>query len=567
MISLIHPNALEDFARAYKKQADRILSYANQTRFIVAFAVVYVSLILLLFVRTYSTCDDTAILFDIQNGYETSFFSVVLGRVLSFFYLHIHPGVPWYGLFLYSVHIASISLFLKGITRIKQFKYFLLPFLPAFLLFYARFVTKVSFNEASILLGSSCLFSFLSRGQGDQQRWKISALGVLLGISFLIRIAGLGLSIVFALPALVIAACKKKIEYRAVFFLIVAIICLALLNGAVSRYFVSDRYRAFEEFNSLRHRFHQFPIAERNAGNQELLTANHWTSQDYFFFNHFFYPDERKFNVEALKNVFRLSVPDQPRFLFFSRYFNALRSLWSQYKRDLIFLIISLSAIFLTAGSSGWVKPALYFCYAISGMVYLRIFYRFPAHVAHAVFLSVAVWLIYFCCLNSKANNRFFQKKAAFTIAALLFFVFFAVNFVRYYKDSSALEKKVSVVRQVFVELHLKHPKAVIITTSFELLSYLDPLKVYRPSFVLVPMGWKTFSPFFYDVIGRELGIKYGYEMFRKCVNNQKVFLLFPDSFAKEIFNYIEGTYDLRFHFEKVESFGSGLGLYRLLSN
>ncbi len=86
-------------------RAERSLAWLDaRPWFLWLCSALYVVFVLLASPLSYLVNDNVAIVRNIEHGLETSFLSVLLGKILSVLYLRVHPDVGWYGFFLYAVH-------------------------------------------------------------------------------------------------------------------------------------------------------------------------------------------------------------------------------------------------------------------------------------------------------------------------------------------------------------------------------------------------------------------------------------------------------------------------------
>ena len=111
------------FFSTYCRLTERIVSVLNNNCKLLIFVFLYVCFVLAFFGHSFATNDDAGVMYDIQHGYRTILFAAPLGHLLSFFYLSINKDIPWYGLFLFAVHILCLFLFIKSLLRTGQDKH------------------------------------------------------------------------------------------------------------------------------------------------------------------------------------------------------------------------------------------------------------------------------------------------------------------------------------------------------------------------------------------------------------------------------------------------------------
>jgi hypothetical protein len=94
----------------------------------------------------------------------------------------------------------------------------------------------------------------------------------------------------------------------------------------------------------------------------------------------------------------------------------------------------------------------------------------------------------------------------------------------------------------------------------------MDPLRVYKPAYTLIPMGWQIFSPLFYGVLRDELNIKYAYEILPSFIDNPKAFVLSRSYTTSRILDYIRETSGRACRVVEVENLAGEWNLYKITS-
>ncbi len=560
---------LGNLSEIYKKTVDRVLFIGQHNSVILFFLMLYASLVMLFFGHSFAVVDEPLTLYTLQNGYETSFMSVILGRFLSFFY-YIYQDFPWYGIFLYSVHIISLFLFVKCLLKAGNIKYWIPPILLLYLLFYSEFFVRVCFNNASIMLGTMSILAFLfnfKKAKGTT--WGIIILGFLLSLCFLIRVGAIVAAFGCTLPLFVLAILRKKIKFQTVVVFLFPLILMMLVHVIVLRYDVPDSFKNYDQFNSLRHKFHFFPIAKLNKDNQKLFAANHWTKKDYRFLVDWFYINEKKYNVQTMENIFKYSVPGLPFTVFFKDFLKGLALLYKDYKMYFFAVLFLCIIVFSKVSFLAFLSMLFFSFFIISGAIYLWLFLRLPSSLAQPIFLSLiglSIFFPYFLDMRKKSRVRL--TLTLNTLGVILFLFVFILHGLQLRGFYRFLKERIQFTNTCFAKLNRDYPnKVLFLVPGLEnFADYLDSLKtnVHNFKVAIIPLGWLTFSPGFYDVIKKELGAEYGYEILPKFIDNKRAYLVTSEDY---LHNYLLSGLDIKnLRVELVNSLTEEVNIYRLVS-
>ncbi|MDF1868693.1 MAG: hypothetical protein P1U70_27965 [Saprospiraceae bacterium] len=88
-----------------------------------------------------------------------------------------------------------------------------------------------------------------------------------------------------------------------------------------------------------------------------------------------------------------------------------------------------------------------------------------------------------------------------------------------------------------------------------------DPLKVYEYENIVVPAGWKTFSPRFYDSLSH-IGVDYGYELFPGMVDDSSAVVVGSEIMANYLILYLKETHRLNCELILLEKLKGGVFMY-----
>jgi len=549
--------------QAFNRQISQLFS---NDIFSFSFATLFVTGLLLVLPRTYGIDDDVVILFNAEQGFLSEFVSFFYLKLLHFLYQF---NVPWYGLTLYVVHILSLFVLVSSLARIKSFDMVLIPFLIVYLYFYSFFVIQVSYTSTSIMVGANSLFAFLVYLSSRKiNNFYVLGLGILFSLSFLIRMYGAYAVLVYGFPiiGLFLIYQYQKTKYLVIFF--IPFLLLVIGDHLARIYLTSSEYQQYREFNILRGKLHGFPTIEANRHNDKILAKNNWTKNDYArFADWVLFFDERKYNTNTLSNVFKYSVLETekkiPKYLSLyvqklSKFINHPENKWHLYFLLLIYVLIIFKfywfLILITLG---------YLFYAISFSIYLDIFHRFPARIAHPILLmsaSFVILLIFQWSAKFPTQNTHHSFLATIFVVGIFWFLF---NISMHHRLSTNTAFNLSLNR-----LQSSYQGKVFLVQPMFGLNWknMDPLKKYHLSFAIIPNDTGTFSPRFYNSLGK-LGMKKGYEIIQVLMNNPNAYIIAESKdgyFITLLLDYIMENYHIKCRVVVIEQLANGRVILKL---
>ena len=377
---------------------------------LLAVTVIYILLLLVPFRQSYSENDNLGILYDLQYGHTVSFMSVLLGKVLSFLYLNISDAVPWYGLMLYAISGAALFLALVSIDtlcRDRRLKYGIFVLV---LVFFARTIVTVGYNAASISIGYSCLMALMVylRSTARPRIWLILGLGFLFSFSYLIRTVGLNAVLLFAAVAIVfevVTRFRQSLRYFALFLLPLTL--LFCVDAGVREYGVSDEFRQYKEWNTVRGRFHDFPVSYLNADNQEILQVNKWRYTDYQMLLNWAFFDERKYNIQSLRNIYLYSVPlPVDNGIMFGKIAGNCLKILGDYWR--FWIVLTAMACLSFAGNRRFPLfiQILQGMYVLGGGAVMATYMRFPVRIAFPLLFGTMLFSFFLAFRREIGKER-----------------------------------------------------------------------------------------------------------------------------------------------------------------
>ncbi len=298
----------------------KFLSVSGHAGFLKGFLVagLFVGIVLCFLPVRYEANDDFGLITYLsdQSGFRSGAYHPTLsagfGRLLSTLY-RVQPGVPWYGLIIYSSAFAGMSLMLSVLFRSAKGLSLLLA-LPLLCLLFLHVFTFASFTSASLMLEFGvllCLAEWIVRDECPARKARVYGLLLALGflIGYFLRWRMTLYAIAFGMPALFFV--KKRQLSRAA-PLLVAVGLVMVGDRAIFHLTSSDEQKAYLEYNHLRAQFHD-RVGGKSHGDltRKALSKTGWAFEDYGFYKSWILYDSRLFNTQTLRTFLEENDPKQ----------------------------------------------------------------------------------------------------------------------------------------------------------------------------------------------------------------------------------------------------------------
>lgn len=536
----------------------------------IIFSLFIVSSALLLFPASFQVNDDIEIIKFVGNGFDTTFMSVLLGRILSFLYLDITADIPWYTFFLYFCHIISVTLIITGIKVLRLKRIVSSIIFTIFISYYLYFLILLTFTSTALMLGiTSCFLYFCLLENKEAHRNNLNhiyillTLGLFISSCYLIRTsAAKGISLL-SLP-IFLYYYKKWKSHLILFFPIAIIISL---NIYLENYTTTSAYKEFNEFNQQRGKVHGYPL--RKINKKRLLEANSWTENDFLLFVFYWtFSDERKYNFKTLSLIKEIESPLKP----FS-----VQEIKNILKSNKIFIIEHLSEVLflfslillLLFPSAGKKKFFLisFSVYVISIVAIMNTYYRFPPWVSKPVFLFILLSMLLHGkdkkIDTSKINAL---KSGAFIVFGLIFIINSIIELEReiIFQNNSSLKRENIEKKLLSID---KNPVFYILPR----ISMFPRNSVYRDyndsKIFDLASGWSTFSPYFHNKIN-SIGINTGSDILPWMINHSNTYFItdytdYTADYSNRLVQFIDETYMIKCSVENIKYFDRFL-IFRL---
>jgi len=542
---------------------ERMGSFWKNNFRIAAVVILYMVVVLGLSPRAFLINDDMGILFEIRGGFAVSFMSLILGRCLSLLY-GLAPSFPFYGIFLYLMHACSLYLFIKAFSRLGRFNAWFPFFLIAYLSLYARFLMEVSYTNASFMIGINALMYCFSRLMEEEKRTVVFMMfGLFFAFCFLVRKWVPFALLIFSavIFAWLLIRYKRSWKGLAVFFIPVMLIFSA--DWLMARYGVSETYKAYQRFNSLRGNVQDSPILNQNKRNPRLLMANGWTENDMMLFHYWFFTNERKFNETTMKNFFIEKSPGRavrPKDVM-SRTGPLIAEYYIQF-----FLLASLLVltVFLARPKENKVV-LLNAVYISAGMLALRLFAHIHPHVGNPLFLlplASTVLLVFQGPANAAPRKPWSRPLYAFFVACCM--AVLLLNGIGHARRAEYLTAMLKKERTITQRMNAAYSGALFLARVPDWIQYIDPLRESSNTFEMIPTSCNAFSERFYDIIGRRVGVKRGDDLFPRFFSLKNAYVIWRTDFRTNFKTYLLQNYGLRCEFVLIEMLDKLNGVFKV---
>lgn len=226
----------------------------------------------------YQTNDDMMFSW-LVSGVETGFpetklvyINSLLSIGLSLFY-GFFPSIPWYGIFLCSVHFICMSLILYfGLRKCKSVKskiFLIIVLSNLYTVLWLPQIAYIQFTVTSAVLSGTAIYCFYLSDQVENKisRRKTNILiGFLIGLSFCIRMEVTLMAIPFAFVVWILKLKEEdKSNFKIIFpnylkFLLAIIGILVILFSINYISYNSTEWNEFDNYNKVRSELFDYPI-------------------------------------------------------------------------------------------------------------------------------------------------------------------------------------------------------------------------------------------------------------------------------------------------------------------
>ena len=296
------------------------------------------------FVLGFETNDDAAMMltaYGIHGGEQSPHLWVtnfLLGQLLVFLYA-VAPGVHWYVLYLYAVHLLAVVALLYVFLRAERPLPILLFAVIWLVVVEAQFLVTVQMTSTSFLAGIAGVLLLLSLAHDEyDRRWPVllAALGLLL-VCGLIRHRVFMLLVLLSLPTL----CLSFYWTRSRMLLSGAVLACSLfvVGEAVEWSSLDESYRRYYRHIQSLGKIMINPRYAYGPQSREIYDSIGWSENDLRLKDGWFYYDKEVYSFEAFDRL----LDWEPVFIAY----NPLRPLFRVMRRSPVAVLFSIALLIL----------------------------------------------------------------------------------------------------------------------------------------------------------------------------------------------------------------------------
>jgi hypothetical protein len=491
--------------------------------------------------------DDIALTEFLRKDVFTPWISPILARALGFAY-GAAPEVPWYGLYLYALILATgavlIHTCIELVDRRPGFGR-LATWIGASLVgaSHAILVVGITWTTVSISAIGTAVAAFVAHAQTCEaagrpaSRLRTLTYGLLLVAGLALRADAAGASAVALLPMLGWAGLRfvwnRRLPRLGALIALLAPSALVLAMQDRIPPARSGAMTDYAEFNSERGR-----LSDRSAYTglderaPELLARAGWTVDEYRDFMTWLLIDENDYSPEKIKRL--VDTGGMPESFTWAYAKRELGTVYDQSAPSIVLAVtmlivgVALASLGTIARWRGLTFGLGYAVLLLGVPLWMSAFYRFPQRVSLSFYTVAALGVFVYLArqvADRPAGLGLRPSRDRRVTVALVVIAVFAFSWARYliawldqspwaYRDEvQALEDRVA-ARKAFVFVHIQTG-----------LVDLDPLRALPRGYEGLQGGWATFSAPWYDSIAR-LGVHRGSEVLGAMVDNPDAYLL-----------------------------------------
>lgn len=449
-------------------------------------------LFFLLLVPKYATNDDVKLTMIASGTSIVSrpdehllFTNVIAGQILKRLYI-MGPDVPWYGIYIFSVHAVSTFCLLYCIASSGLSLTRFVFFLSFFLIVQMKFLIDPQFTTTAFMAALSGVFMFACSLQDEKTNaGMLTASGVLLFISSLIRMEMLMLTSLLFLPMLVMETkgnCSGRKKVISVFFIgITAIAAFGAYRYNAVYYYCDPRWKGFYEMNGLRAQITDYGSVVYNSETKRHFDEVGWSRNDYLMFSNWFFADKALYAPERQSGLLS-HFKNRWRWKPFSEAAPPIKKMLG----DPSFLLmtgLAVTGLFYCRGRRHLEVIAPTFILTAALIGYMAFFMKLPSRVYSPIAAFLAFQAVFFVnkSIDLQSPMRARRWLGAATILLLLL-----LSFVRVYACYTAADTRLA-NRNSLIDMldNLRSPGRLVVSIAdsfpFEMaLLPFDSLKKFR---------------------------------------------------------------------------------------
>ncbi len=497
-----------------------------------------VVLIATLLPRAYLVNDDPGFVLYLRLGAYTPWMSPLLNRVLVSAY-QLAPDLPWYGLYLYGLIIATGAVLIHTCMELIDSRHGLGSIatrIGAVMIVASHIILAVgvTWTTVSISALGTAMVAFVAHLQTCQSTGTraspLRALiyGLVFAAGFALRQAAIFAMVAALLPLL----CWVGVHFVRKRYLPRPAAVIAFLAPLVIVFVMQSRIpqspgAEYEEFNTVRGRISEaaaFGNLDKRA--PELLERAGWTVDEYRDFSNWLLADDTEFTLEKVRRL--ADTGGIPTSVGLAESFAVLRGI-AVHSAASVWLFLSSVAGAILLVWLGVVDRRRVLWFSIGNLVFLTLvpvamaaISRFPQRIALSFYTVAAFGMFVFLVgeIANRAPTETRPSRSAIGLLLISLFMFVWARGVIAWSDRDSWRYHTT-LREFADRVNARHGIIMVAVGITE----MDPLLADPRGYDALPSGWGTFTAPWFEYIHR-FGIQSGSELLHKMIDNPDAYLV-----------------------------------------
>ena len=471
-------------------------------------------------------------------GYQLDYMGALFTALLHQIYV-MQPGLPWYGLSLYTLHVLSVFMWLKLIWRAFHKWWLASVFSVLFFVYYATLLIELDYTSTSEMLCVSALvwacLDVLERRPGYLRHMGP---GVVFMLGMLTRPQGILGAFACVLPLALMVATDglrrhpPKEEVLRLVLIAMVFMTPALTNFAADtayrHYTVTPQQASYDAFNRPRGMLHALSPERQGEmiRDRALLQSVHWEVGDAQNFFHWRFLDERIYTPTALETLVKNAPYAQHPYAGITDQIVSLMS-----AREMVLLLTCCIPFFLLAfprhpwlAGTGLLLPL--YCVLLDALLSVFLTFRSRTEFPFLLCFGFLTLIIsgYLATRTDTSKNK--TRTTSMIVGVLIAMTAILITWRPLMRTSAINLAHTLYMQNVLSALNHDYAGSIVLEQQNALQpEALNPLDTYQYYFHDIDMVWGTFSPYFYEQL-KPLGIEHGYQLVDALVDNKNAYFL-----------------------------------------
>lgn len=480
-----------------------------------------------LFMCRYGVNDNGGVLEYAQLGLPSAAMGIPLVKLLHLGY-RLLPTLPWYGLCYSLFHMLSVFVWLWSFSRVFRPWWLAAGFSVVFLGYYLPFILYLDYTDTAMMLCAASLTWIILDVMEERPGYlRFLGAGVMFALGEMARpevpLGSLAYAFPLALLALLWRSRRRPFARTIPAVALITAIFFAPLVvnlagvAAYRQYAETPQQQQYDRFDAAREELEKHTTRGTKQAimrDAPLLASMGWTRIDAVHIFNWNYLDERKDTVEALQTLLSKAPPQD----ISVGYFIGDMESWFHITPFTLLLLGAALISLLAIWRQGWLGVVA-LCsplYCIAFSTFMSLYFLYSDRTELPLILGCGFMNLVICYRVTAAEggrpDRISSSVAGVCILLAGYGAYSILsteaanrsNVLEWSKDA---QERLDILNQDYAgQIILMYPNGAM--PIFK----LDPLKNHPVDFQPIDLGWSTFSPLFYQQIGK-LGAQHGYEL------------------------------------------------------